>query len=177
MQFDFNKITSLKEFKSINDIDLNKLNTFTSIENDRINSKLINSISNNKEELVKSLINSNYNKLNQNEKNFISSNIIYDSEKIIKILLNFEIDYILLKAFAIRISEFKQIYTKNPKDIFFTSKYSITIMSILYKFCFLIRNNFKTNDDYIIINKLICIALYDEELYKKLENQKMKKIQ
>ena len=50
-------------------------------------------------------------------------------------------------------------------------------MSILYKICFLIRNDFKTNDDYIIINKLICIALYDEELYKKLENQKMKKIQ
>ena len=177
MQFDFNKITSLKEFKSINNTDLNKLNAFKSIENDRINSKIINSLGNNREEIVKSLVNSNYNKLNQNEKNFISSNIIYDSERVIKILLNFKIDYILLKAFAIRISELKQIYIKNHNDIFFTSKYSITIMSILYKICFLIRNDFKTNDDYIIINKLICIALYDEELYKKLENQKMKKIQ
>jgi len=102
---------------------------------------------------------------------------MYDSEKIIKTLLDFKIDYILAKAFAIRISEMKQIYTKNPNDIFFTSKYAITIMSVLHKFCFLIRNQFKTNDDYMIINKLICISLYEEELYKKLENQKMKKIQ
>lgn len=177
MQFNFNKITSTKEFKSIDNITLSKLNTFKSIENDRINSRMINSFGSNKEEIVKNLINSNYNNLNENEKNFILSNILYDSERIIKILLDFKIDYILLKAFALRISQLKHIYVKNPNDIFFTSKYSITIMSILYKFSFLIRNQFKTDDDYIIINKLICIALYDEELYKKLENQKMKRIQ
>ncbi|MBE6149419.1 MAG: hypothetical protein E7170_01685 [Firmicutes bacterium] len=176
MQFNFNKITSIKEFKTINNIELTKLNTLASIEKDRINSKIINTF-NNKEESIKSLVNINYNYLNQNEKNYISANIMYDSEKIIKTLLDFKIDYILAKAFAIRISEMKQIYTKNPNDIFFTSKYAITIMSVLHKFCFLIRNQFKTNDDYMIINKLICISLYEEELYKKLENQKMKKIQ
>lgn len=178
-KLDYSKIISLEDLSQISEENKNKLITLASIESNKLSSKDMNGIIlDNRSLSIKEIFNTGpYKNFKKEYKEIMSTYIMFDSEKIIKVLLGMNINFEIIKAIAVKISQLKYVKRVNPNDSIFESEYLSKIMSALNKICFLIEKEFKTQDDYIIINKLICIVAFEEELYLKLQQQKIVKPQ
>lgn len=173
-KFDYDKIISLDTLSQINESDKNKLITLASIESSKLSPKGLNGIiTNNRNLSIKAFFNEGlYKDFKEEHKEIMSIYVIFDSEKFIKILLEMNINFEIVKAIAIKISELKYVKKINPNDSVFESKYISNIISVIDKICFFIEKAFENQDDYAVINKLMCIVAFEEELYLKLQQQK-----
>lgn len=178
-KLDYSKIISLDDLSKISEDEKNRLITLASIESNKLSSNNISSIiSNNRYLSIKEIFNTGlYKDFSEENKKLMATYIMFDSEKIIQFLLSLNIKYDIIKALATKLSELKYIEKLNPNNSIFGSAYLTQIMSVVDKICFLIENEYKTQDDYIIINKLMCIVTFEEELYLKLQQQKVIKPQ
>ena len=165
----YNRIVSQDEMLAIGEKAKDKLITLAGIEENKINSDILNN--DNKYSKVKEILNTGfYNNFPNNQKELMATHMMYDSEKIIKILLSVNLDYDIINLLCKRITELK-----NNQDKKINPNYINNIMSIIDKICVLINRVLKGKDDYIIINKLMYITTFEEILYRNLEYEKTKK--
>lgn len=178
-KLDYSKIISLDDLSKISEDEKNRLITLASIESNKLSSNNIsNIISNNRYLSIKEIFNTGlYKDFSEENKKLMATYIMFDSEKIIQFLLSLNIEYDIIKALATKLSKLKYIEKSNPNYSIFGSDYLTKIMSVVDKICFLIENEYKIQDDYIIINKLMCLVAFEEELYLKLQQQKVVKPQ
>lgn len=165
----YNRIVSQDEMLAIGEKAKDKLITLAGIEENKINSDILNN--DNKYSKVKEILNTGfYNNFPNDQKELMATHMMYDSEKIIKILLSVNLDYDIINLLCKRITELK-----NNQDKKINPNYINNIMSIIDKICALINRVLKGKDDYIIINKLMYITTFEEILYRNLEYEKTKK--
>ena len=110
------------------------------------------------------------------EKEFISTSIMFTDTNIIQILLDLKISYNKLSALCTNLSIYKKHYN-NSNDFIFKSVNFLKTEAIFIKICNYICKNYNCHDFYLAANKLTYIVAFQENLYKELENQKIKKIQ
>ena len=169
-ELNYNRIISQDDLLKIGEKTKDKLITLASIEENKINSNILEN--DNRHLKVKEILNTGfYNNFPNEQKELMATHIMYDSEKVIKILLSVNLDYDIVNLLCKRITELK-----NNKDKKVNQNYINTILSIIDKICILINRVLKGKDDYIIINKLMYITTFEEILYRNLEYEKSKKL-
>ena len=176
-KLNFDKIVSFENLLKIDEKDKNTLFTIANIELNKLNSSSVNDIIsyNNKDLRVRQIVKIGiYNNFPTDHKEIICSYIMYDTEKFIKTLVKVNINFETIQALVNKIEELKNIYTLNRNDKIFENENTNKIIAIVNKICFLIKKELNGQDDYIIINKLICIVAFEKDLYLKIQNNKTK---
>lgn len=166
--FNYNEIVSQDEMlklKSVKD----RLNTFTDIESKKLETGLFQ-LSSNKIKINEILNTGFYNNFPDDQKKLMAAQLMYNSDKIIKILLSVGIDYDTLNLLCKRITELKNYRHKNINQ-----NYINIILSVTNKLCLLVNKILKTDDEDILLNKFMYITTFEEILYKNIEYQKIKK--